>query len=77
MLRRGAQIARREGVDFTLVEDDFTIPEVCPILNIELNVRARMRDDDYPIFLRTDINLPYEAGNIQVVSFKAWAEARG
>ena len=58
---------------FLAVEDDIIVPEVCPVLGIELNreVSQRGGQSDSPSIDRIDSSKGYVKGNIWVISLKA------
>lgn len=64
--------ATRKGIVFNIVEDDLTIPEVCPLLGILLvignNVDTR---NSSPSIDRIDNTLGYIRGNVRIISFLA------
>lgn len=59
--------AKKRGIEFDLVEDDLSIPEVCPILKVpfDFGAESTMTVD------RIDNSKGYVRGNIQVISMKA------
>lgn len=65
--------AKTEGVEFNIDENDFKVPEFCPILNIKLSpVFSSFSDRDVtPSLDRVDNSKGYIKGNIKVISFKA------
>lgn len=59
--------ARKNGIEFSITEDDFEIPTHCPILGIKLE-----RYTDYaPSLDRRDNSLGYVKGNVFVISQRA------
>jgi uncharacterized Zn finger protein (UPF0148 family) len=61
--------AKTRGLDFDLVEEDFEIPEYCPVMGIRL---SRGKDQDsWPSVDRIDPNGGYTKDNVIVVSFLA------
>jgi hypothetical protein len=63
--------AKNEGFPFNLVEEDITIPEICPILGIVLKRNKRKLSYDSPSIDKIRPKLGYVKGNIQVISQRA------
>lgn len=70
--------AKRDGIDFSLNPDDFTIPEFCPILGIPLKTKSGMVvqrkgnwHDDSPSLERIDNTIGYVKENVVIVSVRA------
>lgn len=61
------------NLEFNITEDDFEIPEICPILGMRLSkVRSPHSDKDAaPSLDRIDTTKGYIKGNIAVISFRA------
>lgn len=61
--------AKRRNIEFTINEEDITIPSHCPYLGIELtNIRGSGRLRSNPSIDRIDNSRGYIKGNIRVVS---------
>jgi len=73
MLRRARLRARQQGFPCTITQDDFVIPENCPVFGFPL---ARNFGKGYglpnsPSIDRIRPHLGYVPGNVQVISYKA------
>ena len=62
--------AKAKGLDFNLEVDDLEIPQVCPILNVEL-VPLGTRHIYAPSVDRVDNTKGYVKGNVKIISLKA------
>lgn len=67
-LRSGAA---KRGIDFELTIDDLYLPEVCPILGIELKVGKGSPSRNSPTVDRIDNSKGYTKDNIWVISMRA------
>lgn len=69
------QRAKKQGVSFTITEDDVQFPEdmLCPVLGIPLerNVGGKAASDNSPSLDRVKPSLGYVPGNVIVISSKA------
>ena len=63
--------AKKIGVNFNLTIDDIVIPEVCPLLKIELYSGDGVIIDNSPSLDRINSQVGYVKGNVWVVSHKA------
>lgn len=65
--------ADRDQIEFDISEDDFEIPEYCPILVLKLlPVFSGMEErNEVPTLDRVDNSKGYVKGNVAVISFKA------
>lgn len=63
--------ARKKGIEFSLTLDDILIPNICPILGIELNAGFDSGRDNSPSVDRVRLSEGYTPGNIQVISYLA------
>jgi hypothetical protein len=61
----------RKGIDFTLTEDDFELPEFCPVLGTKLVMGTRAVAADSMTIDRIDATKGYMPGNVQVMSYLA------
>ena len=69
MLYNAKHRAKKNGVTVSITEDDFDIPEFCPVLGIPLTLPQQGTQSPSSASLdRIDPNLGYEPGNIQVIS---------
>ena len=78
MHQRAKQRCRESGREFTISVEDITIPDICPILGIPLNVNSG-RPGAYknsPSLDRIDNSKGYTPDNIQVISQEANAMKR-
>lgn len=71
MLRRTKNKAKTRGIVCTITEDDFEIPEFCPVLGIPLRFNKGKLKDDSPSMDRNNSILGYITGNVTVMSHKA------
>lgn len=66
--------ARAEGIPFSITEDDFDIPEYCPIfprLKLEFFNGRGSRPDNIPTLDKIIPALGYIPGNVAVISMRA------
>ena len=66
--------ARAEGIPFSITEDDFDIPEYCPIfphLKLEFSNGRKSRPDNIPTLDKIIPALGYVPGNVAVISMRA------
>jgi hypothetical protein len=65
--------SKKSGVEFDLTVDDFEIPDVCPLLGIELYVADGRKTVKYnsASLDRIDSSRGYTKDNIWIISFKA------
>jgi hypothetical protein len=63
--------AKQDGREFNLDEDDITIPEICPILEIPLKYSTKGITHNSPSLDRVDNTKGYVKGNVRVISYKA------
>lgn len=64
--------ARYIKVDFNLDESDIEIPEVCPILGLQIKRGKNKKPEDFsPSVDRVDPTKGYTKGNVQIISNKA------
>jgi len=73
LLRSAKSRAQRNNLEFDISIDDIIVPEVCPILGIQLNKEVSQRggQSDSPSIDRIDSSKGYVKGNIWVISLKA------
>ena len=73
LLRSAKSRAQRNNLEFDISIDDIIVPEVCPILGIELKKEVSQRggQSDSPSIDRIDSSKGYVKGNIWVISLKA------
>lgn len=65
------QSAKRKRIEFTVTLNDFSIPEYCPILGIELYPGNNIDKDNSPSVDRLDPAKGYTPSNITVISYRA------
>ena len=71
LLEAAKKRAKIKNLDIDITEDDFDIPEFCPILGIKLSP-VRSKDRIYsPSIDRRDNSKGYIKGNIAIISWKA------
>lgn len=63
--------ARKENITFTITVDDIIIPEICPVLNIPLEVAEGGRTWRTPSLDRINNLHGYIPGNVAVISWRA------
>lgn len=63
--------AKENGLLVTVTEDDFDIPEQCPILGIKLKAGKGKCCPTSPSLDRIDNSKGYIPGNVQVISYRA------
>jgi hypothetical protein len=68
--------AKSLGLDFTIELCDIVMPEVCPILGIELMTAVGTNRDHSPSLDRKDPTKGYIKGNVWVISWRANAIKR-
>lgn len=70
MHQRAKQRCKKSGLAFSISVDDITIPDVCPILGIKLNMNSGKSGayKNSPSLDRVDNTKGYIKGNIQVIS---------
>jgi len=74
LLSRARGRAKIEGIPFTITEDDFNIPEYCPIfrhLKLEFSSGRGTRPDNIPTLDKIVPSLGYVSGNVAVISMRA------
>jgi len=71
MVRRARHRAKMLGLPFDLTPDDITIPEVCPLLGIRLQVATGRHKDDSPALDRRIPEKGYIKENVMVISQRA------
>ncbi len=70
LLARARTRAMRDNREFSIVKEDIVIPEVCPLLGIEIRIGAKDRHHS-PSLDRKDNTKGYTPDNIWVVSSRA------
>ncbi len=71
MLSAAKARAKKAGLDFDINLSDFSIPEMCPILEIPLFFTEGLQADNTPALDRIDNSKGYVKGNVRVISHKA------
>lgn len=72
LLKRAEEAAKARGLDFNLSLEDVTIPECCPLLNINMFFdRENPRHSGTPSLDRLDSTKGYVKGNVWIISLKA------
>lgn len=69
MLRSARHRAKQKGLPFNITVNDFTIPETCPALGIEIALEGDL--DHAPSLDRVMPSLGYVKGNVMVLSNRA------
>jgi hypothetical protein len=75
MLNNCRQRSKARGLECTITKDDIVIPDVCPILGIELKRGGAFKDNS-PSLDRIDNSKGYVPGNVVVISLRANAIKR-
>lgn len=64
--------AKARNLDFNITEDDFDIPEYCPVLGIKLQFQSgKGVQNESPSIDRFDNTKGYVKGNVVVISWRA------
>jgi len=74
LLTKAKSRAKQYRIPFTITEQDVMVPEVCPVLGIELQTqvgRGKGHAAASPTLDRLDPNRGYVPGNVCVISFRA------
>lgn len=71
LLQYAKKRARKKDLPFSIVEEDITIPDVCPVLGIPLFSGEGYAIDNSPNIDRIIPEKGYVAGNIRVISQRA------
>jgi hypothetical protein len=71
MLTSARQRAKRDGVPFDLSLDDFEIPKKCPVFDVPFGFGTRRYHPWAPTLDKTEPDLGYVKGNVQVISHRA------
>lgn len=71
ILRNARRRALDVGCDFSITEYDFSIPEKCPILGLDLKFNTGYAKADSYSLDRIDPNKGYIPGNVVVISMEA------
>jgi hypothetical protein len=70
MWKNAKRRANKNGIDFSILETDILIPDVCPVFGTLLVV-GMVRNDNSPTLDRIDNSKGYIIGNIRVISWRA------
>lgn len=71
MLADARKRAKAKGLEFDLVKSDLSIPDVCPVLGIQLAVSSKRRSAGSPSLDRIDNTKGYTKENVCVISLRA------
>ena len=71
MLADAKKRAENKGLDYDLVMEDIVIPEICPVLGIDLFVLGGKRTPNSPSLDRVDNSKGYTKDNVSVISLRA------
>ena len=71
MLYGAERRARQKGLEFNITKEDIELPDVCPILGIELRKNSGKSSESSYSLDRKDSSKGYIKGNIQVISNRA------
>jgi hypothetical protein len=70
LVLNAAARARRKGIEFSITENDFEIPTMCPVLGIPLS-STNKRHDGSPTLDRIINDRGYVPGNVTIISWRA------
>lgn len=70
ILSRAKYRANKKELEFDLELEDIVVPDVCPVLGIELEYGG-VSNDSSPSIDRMDPNKGYVKGNVKVISYRA------
>jgi len=71
MLSAAKSRAKRAGLPFNLTTEDIQIPDVCPVLGIEIKFNFGQPSDNSPSLDKIVPSLGYTRGNCEVISHRA------
>lgn len=71
MITKARQRAKKYNFEFNLSVDDIDIPEICPILEVPLQIGTKGDYEYSPSLDRIDNTKGYIKGNVRVISKKA------
>ena len=71
LLRHARQRAKKKDLPFSLMEEDITIPNTCPVLDIPIFSGEGVMCDNSPNLDRIIPEKGYVAGNVRVISQRA------
>ena len=71
LIRSARYRSKKNGIPFDLEESDLIVPEMCPVLGIELRVCGGVMSHNSPSLDRIVPALGYIAGNVRVISYRA------
>jgi hypothetical protein len=63
--------AKQKGWEFNLTIEDMILPEVCPVLGIELRQNSGQPSPNSPSIDRFDSRRGYVKGNVRIISHRA------
>ena len=70
-VQRAKLRAKKKGVPFALQPEDITIPTVCPVLGLPLEVGTKAKTDHSPSIDEIVPGIGYVAGNVAIISDRA------
>ena len=71
LLETARKRAKQKGFDFNLTIEDIVIPDICPVLGIQLCKSNDKTLDSSPSLDRVDSTKGYVKGNVRVISHRA------
>jgi len=71
MVNDARKRSKQKNIEFDLIKDDLIVPEICPVLGIELFVAGEKRGPNSPSLDRVDNNKGYTKDNVRVISNRA------
>mgnify|MGYP001590626337 CR=1 FL=1 len=72
LLENAKRRAKKKGLEFSITLDDITIPSLCPLLGIEIQLGGDgLFNMNSPSLDRIDNSKGYVKGNVAVISLKA------
>lgn len=70
LLALAKQRAKRKNIEFSITAEDINIPNVCPVLGIDIRSNSKLNDNS-PSIDRINNSLGYIPGNVMVISWRA------
>jgi len=71
LLTHARKRARSKGLEINIEKEHIQVPDVCPILGIDICVADGKTSDHSPTLDRIDSNKGYIVGNVHVISHRA------
>jgi hypothetical protein len=71
MLYRAKCRAKEKKLEFDITKDDIDLPEICPVLGIQIIYGLSKQCRNSPTIDRMDCSKGYVKGNVRVISWRA------